>query len=404
MALASAAHKFRSPRWHMGFSSEAEARFEADTGRERRRHMVIAGLIGLAVYDLFLINDAVVRPEALDVALFWRLGVTTFYGLTVLALIRLDLLSSRWREVGMASTIVVAMVASCMIFRHTTSPAGNYDPFVFGLIFMAGNIAFTLRFREALVSSALALSVAGVFVVDQANMPTDAKLFAMALMLGTGIFTVLACYRFESATRQSYLLILREEVRAETALRSADEFAVISQIDALTQLANRRSLDATLPLYWMNAQKRHKLLAALMIDIDHFKRFNDRFGHSAGDDCLRRVAAAMRASLREGDFIARFGGEEFLVLIDAASIDSARDAAERLRRSVEQMAITHDGVGGQAIVTVSVGIALIRPGPETQQASLIEAADAAMYQVKRKGGNHWALAPGYPDDAFASHA
>lgn len=144
-------------------------------------------------------------------------------------------------------------------------------------------------------------------------------------MLAAGVFTVLACYRVEQATRQSYLLILREQLRAEAALRSADEFSMISQTDALTQLPNRRSLDATLPLYWMRAQKQCKPLAALIVDIDYFKRFNDRFGHPAGDDCLRSVAAAMRASLREGDFIARIGGD---VLIDAASIASAQAAAE----------------------------------------------------------------------------
>ncbi len=393
ITLESAAQEFRSRRWHLGFAPEVEARYEAETGGARRRHLILAGLVGLAVYNLFLFNDLVVRPQVLEVALYWRLGVTTLYGLTVLALIRYDLVSPRWREAGMASCIVVAMVASCMIFRHTTSPAGNYDPFVFGLIFMAGNIAFALRFREAMVSSALALGVAAAFVLDQATMPSEAKLFALGLMLGTGVFTVLACYRVEHATRQSYLLFLREELRAETALRSADEFAMISQTDALTQLPNRRSLDATLPLYWMRAQKQHKPLAALMVDIDNFKRFNDRFGHLAGDDCLRSVAAAMRASLREGDFIARIGGEEFLVLIDAASIASAQAAAERLRRGVEQMAIPHDGVAGQAVVTVSVGIALTCPGPDTEDpASLIEAADAAMYEAKRNGRNRWAMA------------
>lgn len=387
-----AVQEFRNRRWHLGFTPEVEARFEADTGAARRRELSLAGVVGLAVYNMFLFNDLVVRPQVLEVALYWRLGVTTLYGLTVLALVRYDLVAPRWREAGMASCIVVAMVASCMIFRYTTSPGGNYDPFVFGLVFMAGNIAFALRFREAIVSSALALGVATAFVLDQATMPGEAKLFALGLMVGTGVFTVLACYRIEYATRQSYLLILREELRAETALRSADEFAIISQTDALTQLANRRSLDAALLLYWKRAQKRHKPLAALMVDLDNFKRFNDHFGHQAGDDCLRSVAAAMRASLREGDFIARMGGEEFVVLIDAASIASAQAAAERLRRGVEQMAIPHDGVGGQAVVTVSVGIALTCPGPDMDPASLIGAADAAMYEAKRSGRNRWAMA------------
>lgn len=390
--LESVALELRTRRWHLGFAPEVEARFEADTGAMRRHHLLLAGLVALAVYNLFLINDHVVRPQVLGVALYWRLGVTTLYGLMMLALIRYDLVSPRWREAGMASTIVVAMVASCMIFRQTTSTSGSYDPFVFGLIFMAGNIAFALRFREALVSSTLAIGVAAAFVLNQAAMPSEAKLFSLGLLLGTGVFTVLACYRVERSTRQSYLLVLRETLRSETALRTADEFAVISQTDALTQLANRRSLDATLQQRWIMAQKRRKPLAALMVDIDNFKRFNDRFGHLAGDDCLRSVAASMRASLREGDFIARMGGEEFVVLIDAASIKSAQAAAERLRLGVEQMAIAHDGATGQSVVTVSVGVALTCPEPGTDPASLIKAADAAMYEAKQSGRNRWAMA------------
>lgn len=388
MVLESAAEEFRTRRWQLSFAPEVEARFEADTGGARRRHLLLTGLMGLAVYDLFLFNDFFVRPQVLEVALYWRLGVTTLYALTVLALIRYDLLPPRWREAGMASCIVVAMLASCVIFRNTTSPMGSYDPFVFGLIFLAGNSAFELRFREAMVSTGLALGVAAAFVLGQAAMPSAAKFFALSLMLGTGVFTVLACYRVEHATRLSYLLILR----AESALRSAYEFSMISQTDSLTQLANRRSMDATLPLYWMRAQERRKPLAALMVDIDNFKLFNDRFGHLAGDDCLRSVAAALRASLREDDFIARVGGEEFLVLIDAASVASVQAAAERLRRGVEQMAIVHDGIAGQAFVTVSVGIALTWPGPETDPAQLIEAADTALYEAKRKGRNRWAMA------------
>lgn len=384
---------FESRRWRLGFTPEVEARFEADTGEARCRHLVLAGMAGLAVYDLFLVNDLLVRPEIIGTALFWRLSVTTLYGLAVLALIRNNRAAPRWRETAMASCIVVAMAASCMIFRRTASAAGAYDPFVFSLVFTAGNIAFALRFGEALVSSVLALGVAAASVLTQPSMPREAKLFALGLMLGTGVFTVLASYRLERATRQSYLLVLREELRAETALRSADALALISQTDGLTQLANRRALDANLPLFWARALKRRKPLAALLVDIDHFKRFNDRFGHLAGDDCLRSVAGALRASLREGDFIARMGGEEFLVLIEAASIASAQATAERLRLGVEELAIPHDGIAGRAIVTVSVGVALIEPGPDASPTSLIEAADAAMYEAKRKGRNRWAMAP-----------
>ncbi len=382
-----------SPRtWHLGFAPDIEARYEADTGRQRSRDLLLAGLVALCVYDLFLVNDWLVRPEVLGVAVFWRLGVVSVYGVLMLALIHRGL-PPRWREAAMGSTIVVAMWGSSMIFRATASDVGVYDPFMFSLVFLAGNIVFQLRFVVALSSSAAALLVAAVHLLSPGAMPGTAKPFALALLLATLIFTVLACYRLERSERHAYLLILRETNRSQAAMLTAGQMATLSQTDALTQLANRRAFDLELPRRLDEALRTGQPLAMLVIDIDHFKRYNDHYGHPAGDACLRRVAAVMRDALREQDFIARIGGEEFAVLLSPGNPATARQLADRLLQQVEQAAIANEGLPGRQVVTISLGLAVTAPPQAGEPASLMAAADAALYDAKRQGRNRWVMAP-----------
>jgi diguanylate cyclase (GGDEF)-like protein len=356
--------ELQARRWHLGFAPVVEARFEADAASAQRQQLIVAGLIGLVVYNLFLLNDALARPEVLPVAMFWRLGVFTPYGLVALALVRRGL-PPRWAEAVMASAVVVAMLAACMIFWRTPMGVGVYDPFAFGLILMAGNISLGLRFVFALGSTVLALLIAMVFMVHLSVMPDSARMFAIGQLLGTAVFTLVAGFRIERGARQSYLLMLREEIRSEAATRSAQAFALASRTDALTGLANRRAFDVEL------------------------KRYNDCHGHPAGDECLRQVAAAMRAVVRDGDLIARVGGEEFVVLLPGASVEALKAAAERLRRSVEDLGLPHDGQGDQKVVTISLGAALAEASSPLDEHGLIQAADTALYEAKRHGRNRW---------------
>lgn len=394
-SLEAIARELRAPRWHLGFTPEVEARFEADQSTTRVRGLVLAGLLGLCVYDLFLINDWIVRPEVLREALFWRLGCLTPYGLAVLVLIHRGL-PARWRDGAVASTIVVAMGASSMILMSAHTAAATYDLFVFGLIFLAGNIVFPLRFRHALVSSALAFGVAAGVGLTHPAIPHEARPFALGLLLSTAVFTVLACYRIERAARQSYLLVLREELHSQAARPTADEFALLSQTDALTQLANRRAFDAALQQRWAEAARQRHSLALLMVDIDNFKRYNDRFGHPTGDACLKRAATALLAHVREADLVARLGGEEFAVLLPGSTRAAAVEAAERLRLGVGALAIEHDGRDCHRVVTISLGVALANPGtdgdPTSGMTALMAAADAALHDAKRAGRNRCAVA------------
>ena len=166
---------------------------------------------------------------------------------------------------------------------------------------------------------------------------------------------------------------------AQDALRS------LAALDSLTGLANRRTFDTALEVEAQRCNRSGAPLSLLMMDIDHFKSFNDHYGHCGGDACLKRVASAIAGSvLRAGDLAARYGGEEFAVILPDTDLPGAQAIGERLREAVEDLKIRHGALSAGPVVTMSVGGASAVPvDPRT----LIAKADAALYAVKRGGRN-----------------
>jgi diguanylate cyclase (GGDEF)-like protein len=195
---------------------------------------------------------------------------------------------------------------------------------------------------------------------------------------------------------------LRESDRAKAA-----ELQRLSTIDALTGIANRRAFDQALDQEWRRTMRHRTALSLLLIDVDYFKRFNDTYGHPAGDGCLRAVAQAIGARARRaGELAARYGGEEFAVLLPHASRDDAVKLGELMCKAVREQAIPHQASQVASFVTISVGVACIADPPETASALsrdaatmpapgaaiLVEAADQALYRAKTSGRNRVAVA------------
>ena len=198
---------------------------------------------------------------------------------------------------------------------------------------------------------------------------------ARVLSLMTGVCVLFALL---SALMREAGRVAEANARLEQAL----------QTDVLTALSNRRAFDAALAAEWRRAQREQTPMSLLMVDIDCFKGFNDRYGHPAGDSCLRAVAGALASqAYRPADMAARIGGEEFGILLPVTDAHGAMQVAERLRASVAALLILHPG-SGTGTVTVSVGAATIYPfSPDAAASHLVSTADRALYRAKEAGRN-----------------
>ena len=184
-------------------------------------------------------------------------------------------------------------------------------------------------------------------------------------------------------------------VRVSSELRTANDLLwQISMQDSLTQLANRRAFDRYLQEQRAVAQRHGRPLALILMDVDHFKAYNDLYGHQAGDECLRQVAAALRSCCRRpSDLAARYGGEEFALILPDTASQGALHVAEILRNTVLRCELPHAACSTGPYVSVSVGVALDRPGSSPSDVQpLLAAADAALYHAKSCGRNQVAYA------------
>lgn len=178
-----------------------------------------------------------------------------------------------------------------------------------------------------------------------------------------------------------------ERQRQEERLRRANELlARQSTTDGLTGVGNRRLFDQLLQQEWQRGTRSGRPLALVMVDIDHFKQYNDRYGHVAGDDCLRRVATLLRSCVARGsEAVCRYGGEEFAMLLVDTDLAGAQVVAQRCLDSVRLAAIEHEGSPVRRSVSLSIGVATCIPDTATPPQRLIEAADRALYDAKQGG-------------------
>ncbi|WHS63113.1 diguanylate cyclase [Pseudomonas sp. G2-4] len=181
--------------------------------------------------------------------------------------------------------------------------------------------------------------------------------------------------------------IVRARVRAHLTLKlQSDLLRSMALIDGLTGVANRRKFNEEILADWRLCFREQKPLSLILVDVDFFKRYNDRYGHQAGDDCLKSVAQTLSATVRRPyDLVARYGGEEFACVLPNTVLSGAVEIAERMQERVRTLGIEHSASDVDRVLTISLGVATLTPTGELGFEALIEAADKQLYEAKNAG-------------------
>lgn len=230
-----------------------------------------------------------------------------------------------------------------------------------------------LRYRTALL----------VVCLTGASMLAAAVTYHLPLMIAfhSGAFALTAIVAFAVAAQQI-------EKRSRRAFLESRLMAELAQHDVLTWTMNRRMLDEYLPRLWRQSTEDGRSLAILLVDVDHFKLYNDRYGHQAGDAALRKVAQTLQACVRRPlDLVARYGGEEFTAILYDTDGARASGNAEQIRKRVEALGIEHRGSRASPVLTVSIGVAVVAPEAGRSPGGALQLADEALYRAKSKGRN-----------------
>jgi diguanylate cyclase (GGDEF)-like protein len=291
----------------------------------------------------------------------------------------LILLATYWRALwphyqALVGTAVVITGISVMAISGVAASSGS-PQFQMGdvLVMVYGTLFLGLLIRMV-VAVALALTAAFVSIGLLLGVHFVDLVFAASVLATTGLMAVLSARRVERLVRTSFI---------ETRL-----LADIAERDGLTGLYNRRMFDTLARRLWQQAQRDGASLQVVLVDIDHFKRYNDLYGHQAGDDCIKQVAEVLAsAAKRPLDFCARYGGEEFALVLYAPSGAQPEVLPEQIRGAIMALGMPHADSDAADVITVSIGSAITTAGGKRSLAGLIQKADEALYRAKQVGRN-----------------
>lgn len=356
---------------------------------EARRISIRHGLwIAVLVYLVFSVTDALLIP---DVAIL-TIGVRFSVGVATLVMVewqfRNDAAASR-----MDLTCAIALVLAYLgwLFSAVTTQYTETISYylVFGAIFMmSANLFFSFRFIFSVTVSGLML-LASLLVILSVLPPNGVYQLSFGIFyISCFIFTSYVNWKLNRERYNVFLNALEAKFQHAEAKERGKALLRLSRTDPLTGLENRRAIDDRLRDLWDAWQQRGQIFAAMLIDVDFFKRFNDCYGHQEGDQCLIVVAEALKKTIRQDVMIGRYGGEEFIVLASLDNAEQALELAEEQRQAVESLALKHqqrrDGVD---VVTVSIGAAIVRRHTGSKLEKIIHEADRALYLAKASGRN-----------------
>ncbi|WP_263262190.1 GGDEF domain-containing protein [Pseudomonas sp. RIT-PI-S] len=367
------------------FGGDLERRYQADTHQQRLAFITTVGIGGGLVYNLFLISDWLMLRDMFVYVALGRLCLITPMFIGALALGRR--VTSRWAlEAIAAAATVLCSVMPLIVMIYSDSPYQLHYQLGMLLIMVYCTMIqqLPLGFAAAAMMSMLVIQLVTTYIAEFADVlawQANAMFYASAVAL-----LLMASYFLERGTRLSYLFALRGRLLHV-------QLTEIARTDALTQLFNRRYQGEVMALIWDGAAGSPTRVAVILLDIDHFKAYNDSYGHLQGDQCLKQLSRVVQqAAQKRGALAFRFGGEEMLILLTNADTRRAGALAEELRQAVTALAVPHPVLGEGACVTISLGLAAAI-APHTSADALIASADSALYAAKHAGRDCLRCAP-----------
>ncbi len=377
-------------RW-LRFSPVLEQRFEDDGGLLRARHLSVVSLIGVVIYAFLSINDSALLPDVIDESRRQMLWVLPL--LLVNSLLVRRVLTAWLRESMMTAGTLCVTLTSLWIFRDSHALTSTTHSASIMLVPMFAGMALRLRFWFTCGVSGVTLL--GYTLLLRGHTAQEALMLEDfdSVLVSSIIFSLLASYSLEYRDRTAWLLRQLDKRRRYALAEANERLKKLSMRDSLTGIGNRRQFDLDLAARWLRSARIGESLALLLIDIDHFKLYNDCYGHPAGDLCLQRIAGVLGELAEErGGVAARLGGEEFGVILPAAGAADATLRAEGFRVAIRALGIAHERAPTDAVVTASIGVAVVAPSVGDPHTDIIEAADRALYQAKATGRNRVCVA------------
>jgi diguanylate cyclase (GGDEF)-like protein len=363
-------------RW-LRFRSGLEAAYHAEQFRSDLKFLRVSlAIVGVSLLLVFEIEH--VGMPALGAALpsYLRFGVMVPILVLAFALTFMPR-AETWYPRVMAVLMPIALMAVAWLGLWAWGLGENRLFLRLIIATIATYFLIGLPFRSALVTSLIAIGfyVAAAIAVA---MPALELINYLCMLFIANLMCAAGAYNMERMRRTAWL---------EAWL--LDE---VAQRDGLTGLYNRRRFDEHLAQVWQHGVREHRLVTLLFVDIDHFKAFNDRYGHQAGDEAMKAVAAVLaQFARRPFDLVARYGGEEFAIVLHDTTQAHAVQLAEQLLEAVRGLGIPHEASSTATVLTISVGVAVVQPAARRSSAGLMQLADQALYAAKDAGRNRMHL-------------
>src|SRR5579871_4795978 len=345
--------------------------------------VALSTTLGFAIIDhVLLVGPRLARPD------IWRFGLQL-----PLVLIMLVLTTPRWYQRWYQPAVQVAapLFGAGTVLMAIEATATQLPLVAARLLLAAFYFYFMLgmTFGAALRTNLILIAVYAGAAVSGAIAPTVA-IYSLFVLISANLIGGAGCYALEHANRVAFLERRR--------------LAQVAMHDGLTGLLNRAALEQQARALWQHAQLTRLPVSVLLIDIDHFKAYNDHYGHQAGDTCLREVAVTIRTVVRRRplDLVARYGGEEIIAILVGGSRTEAAAAAQSVLKSIADLRVAHDASPTQPHLTVSIGVSSVERGGEYSHERAVRLADIALYASKGRGRDCWSFHDGSSTESMVS--